>query len=117
MALNNTYTRQVAANPTAKNPTQHYVEKYDAGAELMQNLTNFGNQVLDVYAKADYEAAKRDMKEDYTNRQLEAKDELRKANAIAEPREREAYFNEAMKKINKKYGKNIDSRFASEYQQ
>lgn len=115
MALNNTYTRNVAANPTAKNPTQHYVEKYDAGAELMRNLTDFGNKVLDVYAKADYEAAKRDMKEDYTNRQLEAKDELRKANEIAEPREREAYFNEAMKKINKKYGKNIDSRFADEY--
>lgn len=116
MALNNTYTQQVRANPTAMNPTQHYVEKYDATAELAKNLTNFGTQVADVYAKADYEAAKRDMKEDYTNRALEQKNALNEANAIAEPRMRSAAYEKAMDKINKKYGKNIDSRFAKEYQ-
>ena len=116
MALNNTYTRQVRANPTAMNPTQHYVEKYDATAELAKNLTNFGTQVADVYAKADYEAAKRDMNEDYTNRALEQKNALNEANAIAEPRMRLAAYEKAMDKINKKYGKNIDSRFAKEYQ-
>nr|DAH27391.1 MAG TPA: protein of unknown function (DUF5449) [Bacteriophage sp.] len=116
MALNNTYTRQVRANPTAMNPTQHYVEKYDATAELAKNLTKFGTQVADVYAKADYEAAKRDMKEDYTNRALEQKNALNEANAIAEPRMRSAAYEKAMDKINKKYGKNIDSRFAKEYQ-
>lgn len=116
MALNNTYTRQVRANPTAKNATQHYVEKYDATAELANNLTKFGTQVADVYAKADYEAAKRDMKEDYTNRALEQKNALNEANAIAEPRMREAYYEKAMDKINKKYGQNIDSRFTKEYQ-
>ena len=116
MALNNTYTQQVRANPTAMNPTQHYVEKYDATAELAKNLTNFGTQVADVYAKADYEAAKRDMNEDYTNRALEQKNALNEANAIAEPRMRLAAYEKAMDKINKKYGKNIDSRFAKEYQ-
>lgn len=116
MALNNTYTRQVRANPTAKNATQHYVEEYDATAELANNLTKFGTQVADVYAKADYEAAKRDMKEDYTNRALEQKNALNEANAIAEPRMREAYYEKAMDKINKKYGQNIDSRFTKEYQ-
>ena len=102
MALNNTYTRQVRANPTAMNPTQHYVEKYDATAELAKNLTKFGTQVADVYAKADYEAAKRDMKEDYTNRALEQKNALNEANAIAEPRMRLAAYEKAMDKINKK---------------
>ena len=116
MALENTYTRQVRANPTAKNPHQHYVEQYDATADLMNNLTDFSNQALEVYAKADYEAAKRDMKEDYTNRALEQKNALNEANAIAEPRMREAAYEKAMKKINKKYGQNIDSRFAREYQ-
>lgn len=116
MALENTYTRQVRANPTAKNPHQHYVEQYDATADLMNNLTDFSNQALEVYAKADYEAAKRDMKEDYTNRALEQKNALNEANAIAEPRMREAAYEKAMEKINKKYGQNIDSRFAREYQ-
>ena len=116
MALENTDTRQVRANPTAKNPHQHYVEQYDATADLMNNLTDFSNQALEVYAKADYEAAKRDMKEDYTNRALEQKNALNEANAIAEPRMREAAYEKAMKKINKKYGQNIDSRFAREYQ-
>lgn len=116
MALENTYTRQVRANPTAKNPNQHYVEQYDATADLMNNLTKFSDQALEVYARADYEAAKRDMKEDYTNRALEQKNALNEANAIAEPRMREAAYEKAMDKINKKYGQNIDSRFAREYQ-
>ena len=116
MALENTYTRQVRANPTALNPTQHNVPKYDATAELANNLAEFGTAVANVYAKADYEAAKRDMKEDYTNRALEQKNALNEANSIAEPRMREAYFEKAMDKINKKYGQNIDSRFSQEYQ-
>ena len=115
MALENTYTRNVRANPTALNPQQHYVQKYDGTAELMNNLTKFGTQVADVYAKADYEAAKRDMKEDYTNRALEQKNALNEANAIAEPRMREDAYNKAMEKIDRKYGQNIDSRFADEY--
>ncbi|MBQ8465289.1 MAG: hypothetical protein IJ545_04690 [Alphaproteobacteria bacterium] len=116
MALNNTFTRQVVAQPAAQNPNQPNLHQYDADAALTQNLVNFGNQVLNVYAKADYEAAKRDMTDDYTNRSLEQKNALREANAIAEPRDREAYYNAAMKKINEKYGKDIDSRFIGEYQ-
>lgn len=115
MALENTYTRQVKANPTAKNPTQHYVKEYDATAELADSFAKFGTQIADTYAKADYEAAKRDMKEDYTNRALEQKNALAEANAIAEPRMREAAYEKAMYKINKKYGQNIDSRFVKEY--
>lgn len=103
------------ANPANLNPQQHYVKKYDATAELAGNLTKFGTQVADIYAKADYEAAERDMKEDYTNRALEQKNALNEANAIAEPRMREAAYNKAMGKINRKYGQNIDSRFSDRY--
>lgn len=103
------------ANPANLNPQQHYVKKYDATAELADNLTKFGTQVADIYAKADYEAAERDMKEDYTNRALEQKNALNEANAIAEPRMREAAYNKAMGKINRKYGQNIDSRFSDRY--
>jgi len=115
MALNNTYERKVRANPTALNPNQHYVQEYDADAELAKGLTALTTKAIDIYAKLDYEAAERDTQEELSNRQTEQKDALRRANMIEEPRAREAFYNKEMEKINKKYGKSIDDRFAGDY--
>lgn len=115
MALNNTYERKVRANPTALNPNQHYMQEYDADAELAKGLTALTTKAIDIYAKLDYEAAERDTKEELSNRQTEQKDALRRANMIEEPRAREAFYNKEMEKINKKYGKSIDDRFAGDY--
>lgn len=115
MALNNTYERKVLANPTAKNPNQPNVQKYDGAAALMNNFTQLGNSLMNVYAKADYEAAGRDMKEDMSNRGIEQADILRRANLITEPRARKAFYDKEMTKLNKKYGQNIDPRFAEDY--
>ncbi len=115
MAMNNTYTRQVKANPTALNPTQRYVEKYDATGVLIDNLANLGEKMLDVYAKADYAAAEQDYKEEYANWSLNQQNAVREANAIAEPRDRMAAYEKAMEKINKKFGQNIDARFAEKF--
>lgn len=115
MAMNNTYSRNVRANPTNLNPNQHYVKEYDAGAELADNLTKFGTQVANIYAKADYEAAKRDAEDEYNNRAIMQKDAFARANEIAEPRLREEFYNKEMDKINRRYMKNIDKRLAQEY--
>ena len=115
MAMNNTYSRNVRANPTNLNPNQHYVKEYDAGAELEDNLTKFGTQVANIYAKADYEAAKRDAEDEYNNRAIMQKDAFARANEIAEPRLREEFYNKEMDKINRRYGQNIDKRLAKEY--
>lgn len=115
MAMNNTYSRNVRANPTNLNPSQHYVQEYDAGAKLMDNLTKFGTQVANIYAKADYEAAKRDADDEYNNRAALQKDAFARANEIAEPRLREEFYNKEMDKINRRFGQNIDKRLAQEY--
>lgn len=115
MALNNTYERKVRANPTALNPNQHYVQEYDADAELAKGLTALTTKAIDIYAKLDYEAAERDTQEELNKRQTEQKDALRRANLIEEPRAREDFYNKEMEKINKKYGKSIDDRFAADY--
>lgn len=115
MAMNNTYSRNVKANPTNLNPNQSYVREYDAGAELMDNLTKFGTQVANIYAKADYEAAKRDADDEYNNRAVLQREAFERANDIKEPRQREEFYNKEMDKINRKYGKNIDKRLVQEY--
>lgn len=115
MAMNNTYSRNVRANPTNLNPNQHYVKEYDASAELMDNLTKFGTQVAKIYAKADYEAAQRDADDEYNNRAALQKDAFARANEIAEPRLREEFYNKEMDKINRRYEQNVDKRLAQEY--
>ena len=115
MGMNNTYDRKVLANPALKNPNQPNIKEYDGAAALMNNFTELGDKLLNVYAKADYEAAGRDMKEDLSNRSMDQADALRRANLIAEPRARKAFYDKEMAKINKKYGQNIDGRFAEDY--
>lgn len=115
MAMNNTYQKQVAANPTALNPQQHYVEQYDAMADLSNQMNNFGQHALELYAKADYIAAENDAKRRFNEREIERDDMKRNIELNRDPRKREAEYMKGLAAIDKKYQRDIDPRFQEDY--
>lgn len=115
MALNNTYERQVRANPTALNPTQHYVEQYSAMADLANDINQFGQAALDVFAKADYVAAGNETKKKFNEREQAKTDLKRRVELNKDPRKREAEYQKGLEAINKKFGGDVDMRFQKEY--
>ena len=115
MALNNTYERQVRANPTALNPNQRYVEQYDAAANLSEQINRFGQTALNLAAKADNQAAYHKTKQQFDNRELDRQDMKRRVELNQNPRAREAEYQKGLKAINKKYDKDVDPRWQKEY--
>lgn len=115
MAMNNTYTRRVQANPTGLNPNQHYIEQYDAMAALGQQMTEFGTEALNFYAKADYEEALANSKENFDKREAEKQDLKRRVELNKDARSRESAYKKGLEAINKKYGKDIDGRCQEDF--
>lgn len=115
MALNNTYERQVRVNPTALNPTQHYVEQYSAMADLANDINQFGQAALDAFAKADYVAAGNETKKKFNEREQAKTDLKRRVELNKDPRKREAEYQKGLEAINKKFGGDVDMRFQKEY--
>lgn len=115
MALNNTYERQVRANPTALNPTQHYVEQYSAMADLANDINQFGQAALNAFAKADYVAAGNETKKKFNEREQAKTDLKRRVELNKDPRKREAEYQKGLEAINKKFGGDVDMRFQKEY--
>lgn len=117
MALNNTYERQARANPTALNPNQHYVEQYDAMADLANSMNQFGQTALNMYAKADYAAAEAKTEKQFNDRETDKKDMKRNVELKYEndPEKREAAYLKGLEAINKKYDSDLDIRFQKEY--
>ena len=115
MALNNTYERQVRVNPTALNPTQHYVEQYSAMADLANDINQFGQAALDAFAKADYVAADNETKKKFNEREQAKTDLKRRVELNKDPRKREAEYQKGLEAINKKFGGDVDMRFQKKY--
>ena len=115
MALNNTYERQVRANPTALNPNQRYVKQYDAAADLSEQINQFGQTALELAAKADNQAAYHETKQQFDNRELDRQDMKRRVELNQNPRAREEEYQKGLKAINKKYDKDVDPRYQKEY--
>lgn len=115
MAMNNTYNRRVQANPADINPNQHYVEQYDAMAELGKQMADFGTEAINLYAKADYEAAQAEAKEKFDKRELEKNDLKRRVELSQDVRSREDAYKKGLEVIDKKYGKDVDSRFQEDF--
>ena len=115
MAMNNTYTRQVAANPTNLNPKQRYIEQYDAMADLISQMNQFGQEALNLYAKIDYAAAGDEAKQKFNEREIERENLKRNIELNNNPRVREELYNKGLEAIDRKYGKKIDPRFQQDY--
>ena len=115
MAMNNTYNRQVAAQPANLNPNQPYVAQYDAMAELTKQMADFGEQALKEYAKADYAAVQADAKQEFERRELQRKKEKAEIELNQNPRAREKLYKRAMEKIDREFGRNIDDRCKKEW--
>lgn len=115
MAMKNTYIRQVEANPTGLNPNQTYIEQYDAMAELGKQMTEFGTEALNLYAKADYEAAQAEAKEKFDKRETEKQDLKRRVELNKDARSREDAYKKGLESINKKYDGDVDSRFQKDF--
>lgn len=113
--MNNTYERKVRANPTALNANQRYVEQYDGMADLANSINQFGQQALNIFAKADYSAAGDEAKKRFNERELEKQDMKRRIELNTPPRQREAEYEKGLEVINKKYDREVDDRFQKDY--
>ena len=115
MVMNNTYNRQVAAQPTALNPNQRYVEEKDFWGEVGQAMLQTGQQLADTVAKIDNSRSKADMEQKFNERELEVKDVVRRTNEIKDISAREDFYNKEMERINKRYKDNIDFRYRKDF--
>lgn len=116
MALRNTYQRQVQANPTNLNPNQRYVEQYDAMANLANQINQFGQEALNVFAKVDNAAAADEAKRKFNEREVEREDLKRNIELNNNPRVREGLYNKGLEAIDRKYGKEVDTRYQKDYE-
>nr|DAJ09898.1 MAG TPA: hypothetical protein [Bacteriophage sp.] len=113
--MNNTYKRQVQANPANVNPNQHYIEQYDAMAQLGKQMVDFGTEALNLYAKADYEEARASAKKQFDEREAKKQDLKRRVELSQDARGRESAYKKGLEAIDKEYGQDIDSRFEEDF--
>lgn len=115
MVMNNTYTRQVAANPTDLNPVQHYVEEYDAMAELTQQATRLGQVLINKYAEAKDNQERETAKEIVDKENEQQRNALREVQLNEDPDTWEAAYQKKVEKINNDLSGQMPSRYAQEY--
>lgn len=115
MAMNNTYSRKVAANPTALNPNQQYIEEYDAMGELTQKAVELGQNVINIYAKAKDENERETTKLLVDQRQAEKQDALRTVQLSENPDTWEEEYGKLADEIDDRYKEQVPSRYMGEY--
>ena len=114
--MNNTYNRQVAAQPTALNPNQRYVEEKDFWGEVGQAMLQTTVELADAYAKSNYARKSQETSDLIEQREAEKKDLIRRTNDIKDTAAREDFYNKEMERINAKYNNKIDYRFKEKWE-
>lgn len=115
MPMNNTYTRQVAANPAELNPVQHYVEEYDPIAELTQQAIKLGQNLTNKYAEVRDSQERETAKELVDKENEQQKDALRHVQLNEDPDTWEEAYKKKAEEIKNKLSEQVPERYAKEY--